>query len=173
MANELPDLIRKGLTVLFIGINPGMKSGKTGHHFAGPSNRFWKFLKDSGLTPVKLNPGDDHRLLDFNFGITNIVSRVTATAAEITPGELREGAEHLRSLLREFKPEIAVYLGKVVYRYFSGRSEFHWGVQPVSVIPEIVDVVIPNPSGLNRIPIPEQLEYYRMLKEIIDKTHSS
>ena len=38
----LRDRIRPGVRVLFVGINPGVRSALTGHHFAGFSNRFWE-----------------------------------------------------------------------------------------------------------------------------------
>ena len=88
----LPDLIESDLKILFIGINPGIRSAEVGHHFAGRSKRFWKFLFESGLTPVKYDAFHDYELLNLGYGITNIAPRTTATAAELTPAELKEGA---------------------------------------------------------------------------------
>lgn len=164
MEEGLPDLIRPGLKVLFIGINPGKRSGEVGRHFAGHSNRFWKFLFESGLTPVKYDAFHDYQLLDQGYGITNIAPRTTATAAELTPAELKEGALVLTKIIKENQPRIAAYLGKVVYQYLSNRKDFGWGIQETSLEAGIIDFVLPNPSGLNRMPIPEQLEMYRELK---------
>ena len=140
-----------------------------GHHFAGRSNRFWKFLFESGLTPVKYDAFRDYELLDLGYGITNIVPRTTATAAELNPAELKEGALVLLGKTREYRPRIAAYLGKVVYRYLSGRRDFDWGRQDLSLVSGVVDFVLPNPSGLNRMPIPEQLEMYQELRRVSER----
>ena len=63
------------MRVLFVGINPGVRSAITGHHFAGFSNRFWKLLYESGLVPESITAEDDGRLTEWGYGITNIVSR--------------------------------------------------------------------------------------------------
>lgn len=166
MNQVLADLLKPNLKILFIGINPGTRSAEVGHHFAGSSNRFWRFLFESGLTPVKYDAFHDYELLDLGYGITNIAPRTTATAAELTPAELKEGALVLLEKINQFKPRIAAYLGKVVYQYLSGRRDFGWGFQEPALVTEVIDFVLPNPSGLNRMPIPEQLEIYRELKRI-------
>jgi double-stranded uracil-DNA glycosylase len=79
----VPDVIASGLDVLFCGINPGLYSGATGHHFARPGNRFWPALHGAGFTERRLDPFEEHRLLDAGCGITNLVTRATATAAEL------------------------------------------------------------------------------------------
>ena len=165
----LPDLIESDLKILFIGINPGIRSAEVGHHFAGRSNRFWKFLFESGLTPVKYDAFHDYELLNLGYGITNIAPRTTATAAELTPAELKEGALVLLDKIRQSKPRIAAYLGKVVYRYLSGRKNFDWGRQEPTLVAGVIDFVLPNPSGLNRIPLPEQLKMYQELERTREK----
>lgn len=172
MGSTLPDIIRPDLSILFIGINPGTRSGEIGHHFAGRSNRFWKFLVESGLTPTRFDTFHDTDLLKLNFGITNIVDRVTSTAAELSPSEFREGAKSLLHKLTEYHPKVAVYLGKIVYQYLVHTTQFSWGRQPNGLIEGTIDFVIPNPSGLNRIPLPEQLEYYKQLRQMIEKISS-
>ncbi len=169
MKNGLPHLIKPDLEILFVGINPGIRSAEVGHHFAGRSNRFWKFLFESGLTPIKYDALHDYELLDLGYGITNIVPRTTATAAELTPAELKEGAVVLLERIREFKPKIAAYLGKVIYHYLSGRKDFEWGIQEVSLETGVIDFVLPNPSGLNRMPIAEQLDRYQELERVRER----
>jgi TDG/mug DNA glycosylase family protein len=166
-AGAVPDLLRPGLTILFIGINPGLTSGATGHHFAGRSNRFWRFLAETGLTPVKYRPEQDFQLLALGYGITNIVPRVTATAAELTPAELRAGAARLLTVLTEYRPMVAAYLGKVVYQYVVSSHKLEWGRQALPAVAGVNDFVMPNPSGLNRMPIPEQLRLYLQLREMV------
>src|SRR3954468_19339995 len=82
---RVPDLIRSGLRVLFCGINPGLYSAATGHHFARPRNRFWPALHAAGFTERLLKPWEEQLLLDDGIGITNLVPRTTATAAELRP----------------------------------------------------------------------------------------
>ena len=88
----VPDVIGPGLDVLFCGINPGRWSGAVGHHFAHPGNRFWKALQASGFTDERLTPGRQSELLRSGVGITNLVSRTTASAAEPQPGTNCDGA---------------------------------------------------------------------------------
>lgn len=160
----IPNLLKTDLKILFVGINPGTRSAELKHHFASPSNRFWRFLNDSGLTPTKFNPLEDYKLLELGFGITNIVSRTTATAAELSSAELKEGARVLRNTILQYRPQITAFLGKVIYQYFSGNKKINWGRQERSVVKGVQDFVLPNPSGLNRIPFPEQLQFFRELK---------
>jgi TDG/mug DNA glycosylase family protein len=165
---DVPDLLKPNLKIIFVGINPGTRSGETGHHFAGKSNRFWRFLAEAGLTPERIDPFKDFQMLELGYGITNIVARTTAAAADLHPAELRRGAERLLSVIAEYRPKIVTYLGKVVYQYLAKQSKFEWGLQATSVVPGVVDFVAPNPSGLNRMPIPEQLEKYRELKRLVE-----
>jgi TDG/mug DNA glycosylase family protein len=169
----IPNLVNHDLKILFVGINPGTRSAAVGHHFAGRSNRFWKFLYESGLTPMKLAGELDYRMLELGYGITNLVHRSTATAAELNREEMKEGAKNLLLFILEYRPKVAAFLGKDIYRYYArgaGKElmEFQWGLQPGETVPGVIDFVLPNPSGLNRIPIPNQLEIYRMLKQAID-----
>src|SRR5688500_154679 len=90
------DIIGPGLKVLFCGINPGLYSGATGCHFARPGNRFWPALHLGGFTPRRLAPHEKQEMLAYGLGITNIVMRTTAAAAELSNDEIRKGAAALR-----------------------------------------------------------------------------
>jgi TDG/mug DNA glycosylase family protein len=164
----LPNLLPSDIKILFIGINPGLRSAAIGHHFAGHSNRFWRLLADSGLTSGYLTAEQDSCLLDYHYGITNVVHRPTAGAAELTPSEFKAGAELLLLLMQQHLPRIAAYLGKDSYRYIAGRRDFGWGLQQPAISESIIDFVLPNPSGLNRMPFQEQLFWYKKLKERLD-----
>src|SRR3990172_281122 len=98
------DVIAPGLRVLFCGINPGLYSGATGHHFARPGNRFWPALHGAGFTDRLLDPSEEHRLLDAGCGITNLVPRATATAAELTKAELADARDELERKVQRFTP---------------------------------------------------------------------
>jgi double-stranded uracil-DNA glycosylase len=164
---EVPDIITSGLKVVFIGFNPGVRSAETGHHFAGYSNKFWKLLATAGLTPHQLRPEEDGSLPGMGFGITNIVTRPSRTAAEISREEFRQGRLILLEKLKCFRPQIACYAGIGVYREFAPRQRVVCGRQPDSVVDGIVDFVVPSPSGLNRATFAEQLVYYEELRRLM------
>src|SRR5579862_4292160 len=112
----LRDSVRPPVRVLFVGINPGMRSEAIGHHFAGYSNRFWKLLFESGLVPVFLKSEDDDRLPEFGYGITNVVARATPGIDALTAKEYSEGVRILRRKVRRAKPAIAAFVGLTVFR---------------------------------------------------------
>ncbi|MHB1421051.1 MAG: mismatch-specific DNA-glycosylase, partial [Bacillota bacterium] len=91
----IPDYLRLGLDILFVGYNPSILSGKSGHHYANPRNRFWQILNEAGLTPRKYRPEEDQYLLELGYGLTNIVARPTRSAAEITREEYAQGRQLL------------------------------------------------------------------------------
>ena len=160
----IPDTVAPDLDVLFVGINPGLYSGATGHHFARPGNRFWPTLHQAGFTPRLLRPDETDALLELGLGITNIVNRTTATAAELTPDELREGGDRLRVTIAAYRPRVVAVLGVTAYRAAFGRPKAAVGRQP-----ETLDGaelwVLPNPSGLNaHYQLPALVERYGELR---------
>lgn len=164
MLGTIPDHIREHLEILFVGFNPSLLSGTTGHHYANPSNRFWKILFEAGLTERLLKPAEDAALLEAGYGLTNIVSRPTRAAEEITSSEYAAGREILRDKIMQFRPKIVCFVGKGVYREFSGKRQIVWGRQPDSVVPGVDDFVAPSSSGLVRMKMEEVVEIYRELR---------
>jgi TDG/mug DNA glycosylase family protein len=148
VGKTVPDLIAPGLAVLFCGINPGLYSGATGHHFARPGNRFWPTLYAAGFTDHQVRPWEERRLLGYGLGITNLVARATATAAELEPDELRAGRARLERKVRRFRPQAVAVLGIGAYRLAFNLSRAPVGRQPASLGPAEL-WVLPNPSGLN------------------------
>jgi TDG/mug DNA glycosylase family protein len=144
----IPDALAPGLRIVFVGINPGLYSGATGHHFARPGNRFWKALHAGGLTPRVLRPDEERELLALGLGITNIVARSTAAAAELSAEELRAGARTLERKLRRTKPAFAAFLGLGAYRTALERPRAVVGEQPERIGDTRI-WLLPNPSGLN------------------------
>jgi TDG/mug DNA glycosylase family protein len=136
------------LAVLFCGINPGLTSAATGHHFARPGNRFWPALHGSGLTPRRLRPAEQAELLDLGLGLTNLVHRPTAAAAELTPAELTAGGQRLTRLVTELAPRLVAVVGISAYRGAFGHPKAVVGRQP-ELIGDRPVWVLPNPSGLN------------------------
>lgn len=144
----VPDVIARHLKVLFCGINPGLYSAAVGHHFARPGNRFWPALHAGGFTPRVFSPLQEQELLKLGYGITNIVARATASAAELPATELRSGGRQLIEKVRRYQPRVLAVLGVGAYRRAFGRPEASFGPQPKSI--EATRLwVLPNPSGLN------------------------
>src|SRR3954463_10059210 len=113
---RLTDQIGPGLRVLFVGINPGVRSALTGHHFAGPSNRFWKLLAESRLPPEPLTFQEDGRLGEFGFGITNLVARPSPGIDDLKPAEYLAGWKLVEEKIREYRPEIVALVAVTLYR---------------------------------------------------------
>jgi TDG/mug DNA glycosylase family protein len=144
----VPDLIAPDLRVLFCGINPGLVSAATGHHFARPGNRFWPALHTSGFTERRLQPSEERLLLDAGLGITNLVARATASAAELDPEELRAGRRTLVRKVRHYRPACLAVLGLGAFRLAFGQPRAQPGLQPNTLGPAAL-WLLPNPSGLN------------------------
>jgi len=142
------DVIAPNLRVLFCGINPGLYSGYTGHHFARPGNRFWPALFAGGFTPRLFKPAEEAELLSLGYGITNLVERATATAAELTNEELIAGGHRLLAKIATFAPQVVAVLGVTSYRGAFAQPRATLGDQPARLGRARV-WVLPNPSGLN------------------------
>jgi TDG/mug DNA glycosylase family protein len=161
----LADLIAPDLRVLFCGINPGLYSGATGHHFARPGNRFWPALHAGGFTPRQLSPWEEAELLAYGLGVTNFVARTTATAAELSDDELRAGAKRLHDKVLRYRPRVLAVLGVGAYRTGFGRKTAAIGPQ-VETIGDTRVWILPNPSGLNAHYTPKSLgELFRRFRE--------
>ncbi|MEO7987069.1 MAG: G/U mismatch-specific DNA glycosylase [Gemmatimonadales bacterium] len=144
----VPDLIAPDLSVLFCGINPGLYSAATGHHFARPGNRFWPALHASGFTDELLSAGEERRLLEYGLGVTNLVRRATAAAAELTQAELRAARSWLARKVARYRPRSVAVLGIGAYRIAFRQPKAGIGLQPRSLGSAVI-WVLPNPSGLN------------------------
>jgi double-stranded uracil-DNA glycosylase len=145
---RVPDVIAPGLEILFCGINPGLYSGAVGHHFARPGNRFWPALHRAGLTPRLLAPAEERELLSLGVGVTNLVARTTASAADLSREELSRGGRMLGRKVRRYRPRCLAILGIEAYRKAFGRREVEIGPQEERLGDTAV-WVLPNPSGLN------------------------
>ncbi len=141
-------MIAPGLRVLFCGINPGLYSAATGHHFARPGNRFWSALHAAGFTPRLLQPWEENELLGLGFGLTNLVARATAGADELAATEFVAGRRRLAAKVRRYRPRTVAFLGLGAYRHAFGRPQATLGPQPESFEGATV-WVLPSPSGLN------------------------
>ena len=161
---KIKDVIAPDLDVLFCGINPGLYSGATGHHFARPGNRFWPALHRSGFTPRLLSPFEELELLSLGLGITNVVAHTTATAAELTTSDVRNGGRRLMRKVRRYRPRFLALLGVTVYRTAFDEKNAQVGLQE-RTIGDTRIWLLPNPSGLNaHYQLPELAKEFRRLR---------
>jgi TDG/mug DNA glycosylase family protein len=142
------DVIAPRLRILFCGINPGLYTAAVGHHFARPGNRFWPALFAAGFTDRIVSPFDERELLHSGYGITNVVTRTTATADQLSREELREGGKQLVAKVRRYRPRVLAILGLGTYRTAWEKPKAVIGRQEETIGNTIV-WVLPNPSGLN------------------------
>jgi double-stranded uracil-DNA glycosylase len=160
---RLKDRIEPGVRVLFVGINPGVRSALTGHHFAGFSNRFWKLLWESGLLPDDITFEQDWRLPEFGYGVTNLVARPSPGIDDLEPAEYVEGWKTLDRKIRRYRPEVVALVGVTLFRaiqpLIAGEVDrktraamrsraIDLGLQPDTVHGARI-FVLPNPSGRN------------------------
>lgn len=143
----MPDVIKPDLDVLFCGINPGLWSAAVGHHFARPGNRFWKVLQLAGFSSELLGAEDDRRLLELGVGVTNLVPRSSAAAAELGRDELRAGGRRLVRTVSRYRPRFVAVLGMGAFRTAFDRPQAAIGEQPELLRGARV-WLLPNPSGL-------------------------
>jgi TDG/mug DNA glycosylase family protein len=160
----IPDVVAPGLRVLFAGINPGLYSAATGYHFARPGNRFWPALYAAGFTDRVLRPEEQWQLLPLGLGITNVVARATASAAELSPAEIRAGGRVLTAKVERLAPRWIAIVGITVYRTAFDRPGATTGRQEQT--PGGAGLwVQPNPSGLNASwPMPRLVEAFSELR---------
>lgn len=144
----VPDVIGPGLKILFCGINPGLYSAWSGHHFARPGNRFWPALFSGGITERLLRPDEEGALLQWGYGITNLVQRATLGSQELSPEELQAGGKVLVRKVQRFQPAAVAILGVSAYRLAFDAPAAQVGPRPHRMAGALV-WVLPNPSGLN------------------------
>ena len=162
--------------MLFVGINPGVRSGTIGHHFAGYSNRFWKLLWDARFVSERLGPEDDWRLPDFGLGLTNLIPRTTPGIDTLTRGEYVAGERVLRRKVRRWRPKVVAFVGVTLFRVVFKRRP----AEPVSlgVRPELFEgarvFVLPNPSGRNaNFSYSEMRAAFRSLRRLVPAVQSA
>ncbi len=160
ICDGLPDYLANGLSILFVGINPGLHSFRIGHHYAGPSNRFWKLLFEAGLVPHQLTCRDDHTLLEYGYGLTNLIAKPTAGIQDLMKEDFLQGRDGLRAKVEKYRPAILAILGISVARILfppeksgatikrTAREPIQTGLQS-QVFAGVRVFVLPNPSGRN------------------------
>ena len=163
------------MRVLFVGINPGVRSAQTGHHFAGFSNRFWKLLFEAGLVPQPITYEDDDRLPEFGYGITNICARPTPGIDTLDPAEFVVGRIKLRRKILRYRPAVVALVGVTVFRamFPEHRGPAMLGLQKQTIGGSAV-FVLPNPSGRNaNFSHAEMLRAFRRLRRYLTASSSA
>ncbi|KAL2715352.1 hypothetical protein V1478_015050 [Vespula squamosa] len=167
----LPDYLKENLDIVFVGINPSLMAAHRGKYYAGPGNHFYKLLYESGLTPKCITFEEDHKLLQYGIGLTNIVTRPTRSSADLKRIEIKEGAKIVEEKLRLFKPKIAIFNGKCIYEVYANKnskSPFHFGLQS-ELIGDTAVWVVPSSSArcANFPRMIDKLHFYSALKKYL------
>lgn len=160
----LPDHLAPQLRLLFVGINPGLISATAGHYYANPRNTFWRLLHEAQLTPVRLRPEEDCRLLEFGYGLTDIVKRPSRGARDLKAPEYTAGRKRLARLIRHFKPRAVCFNSKTAFEGFFGKGTCHrFGLQAVRLADRPV-FVLPSTSPANAaVPLAVKRRHFRAL----------
>ncbi|MFZ2059621.1 MAG: mismatch-specific DNA-glycosylase [Candidatus Binatus sp.] len=146
---KLRDILKPRPRILFVGINPSLRSEQMGHHFASPGNPFWRLLFAARLVPEMLTCEDDARLVEFDLALTNLCSRATRSAAELSTAEMIAGREVLARKIRRLRPRVVAFVGVSIYRRFFGVAQGQGAGPKKEQIFSARVFVLPNPSGLN------------------------
>ena len=166
----LRDVTAVNPQVLFVGINPSLRSAEAGHHFASPGNPFWKLLYAAGLIPIELGSEEDHRLAEFGMALTNLCQRASRAASELTSAELEAGKRTLLRKIRRVQPRLVAFVGVSIYRQLYPASNSKGAGPKPEVIYGARVFVLPNPSGRNAsFPgFEDKLVWFRRLKESLE-----
>jgi TDG/mug DNA glycosylase family protein len=155
--DTLPDYLREGLDIVFVGINPGAYSAQVGHYFATPQNRFWKAVNRSGLVPGHddLGPEDDASMPGYGIGFTDVVKRASNSAGSLRVADYRRWAPETKEKLLRYAPAIVCFNGLMGYRnyvrYADGvQTELALGRQQERIGSSLI-FVAPNPSPANAV----------------------
>jgi double-stranded uracil-DNA glycosylase len=164
MHHRLPDYLQPGLKVVFVGFNPGERSARIGHYYAGRGNQFWNFLYESGLVETRLRPEDDHRVLEFGLGLTDVVKRWSRSSNSLRAIDYKKGIPRLLTKLRHVRPRAVAFNGKLAYQKVVGAPA-PLGLQRETLSGARI-FVLPSTSGRNgSLTRAAKLRYFRLLAQ--------
>ncbi len=168
----LPDYLRRGMKLILVGCNPGERSARVGHYYAGRGNQFWPLLYESGVIPEPIGYEDDRRLIEFGVGLTDLVKRPTRGIEEIERQEFAEGRVLLAQKLEEHRPRVVAFNGKMVFEKFAGRL-CKLGLQKEKLYGAQV-FVLPSTSGQNAgAARAVKMRYFKKLAAVLKKLKDS
>ncbi|MGH9776218.1 MAG: mismatch-specific DNA-glycosylase [Candidatus Acidiferrales bacterium] len=157
----LPDYLRRGMKLVIVGCNPGERSARVGHYYAGRANQFWPLMYQSGVIPELLTHHDDRRIIEFGVGLTDLVKRPTRGVEDLIREEFAEGRVLLAKKLEEHRPRIVAFNGKVVYEKYSGKP-CKLGLQKETLYGARV-FVLPSTSAKNATGSGVKMRYFKKL----------
>ncbi len=163
----LPDYLRRGMRLIVVGCNPGERSARLGHYYAGRGNLFWPLLYDSGVVPELLDYRDDKRIIEFGVGLTDMVKRPTRGIEEIHREEFAEGRILLAQKLEEYAPQVVAFNGKLVFEKFAQRP-CKLGLQKDRLYGAQV-FVLPSTSRRNAVARGQRMRYFRQLAAVLKR----
>lgn len=163
----LPDHLRRGMRLVIVGCNPGERSARVGHYYAGRGNEFWPLLYDSGVIPEPLTYNDDRRVVEFGIGLTDLVKRPSKGIEDITREEFSEGRVLLAQKLEEFRPQLVAFNGKLVYEKFAGRRCV-LGLQKEKLYGAAV-FVLPSTSAKNAKGRGVKMRHFKQLAKVLNR----
>jgi TDG/mug DNA glycosylase family protein len=167
---RLRDVLMPHPRVLFVGINPSLRSKQVGHHFAGPGNPFWRLLYAARIVPEELTYSDDGKLVQYELALTNLCPRATRAASELGSDEIQRGKRTVLRKIARLQPAVVAFVGASIYRYFcANRPGSAVGPKPETILGARV-FVLPNPSGLNaNFPgFKDKLAWFEKLREFAE-----
>lgn len=166
----LPDIFAPRPRVLFVGINPSLRSAAVGHHYAGPGNPFWRLLYAARLIPEPLTSDEDRRMCEFGYAMTNLCPRPTRSAAELHRADLAAGLRSLKRKLARLRPEVVALVGVTLYKQLFPRASTGGAGEKPETISGARLFVLPNPSGLNAsFPgFAHKLVWFERLREFVE-----
>ncbi len=164
---SLPDYLRRGMKLLIVGCNPGDRSARVGHYYAGRGNQFWPLLYEGRIVPELLDSKSDNRVIEFCIGMTDLVKRATHGIEELERHEFAEGRIVLASKIEEYAPRIVAFNGKFAYEKFAQRT-CKFGLQKEKLYGAQV-FVLPSTSAQNVAGSGVKLRYFKQLGALLSK----
>ncbi len=163
----LPEMLRPGLDVIFVGAAPSYNAVESGHYYAGPRNRFWLLLFQAGFTPYQLHETEDSRVLEYGIGLTAVLPNMASSDNAALPPVSDEQREELRGRLVKLAPKVICYNGKDVFRMATGALDCRWGLQR-DKLAESLQFVVHSTSGRADGWGADRLYLFRELKRLVD-----
>jgi TDG/mug DNA glycosylase family protein len=163
----LPDYLRSGMKLVIVGCNPGDRSARVGHYYAGRGNEFWPLLYNSGIVPELLEHRDDKRMIEFGIGLTDLVKRPTRGVEELRREEFAEGRILLAQKLEQYTPQVVAFNGSNTYENFSQRP-CKPGLQKERLYGAMI-FVLPSTTEKDRSGNGTKLRYFRQLAKLLAK----
>jgi len=167
----LPDLVRPNMRVVFVGTNPGEKSARIGHYFAGATNMFWKLLHESNLTGERLTTELDRKLVRYGYGLTDVVKRPTRSTTELRRSDGNGSKNRLDGIIEKNEPHIVAFVGKAGYRFYLDENykKVKYGSQKFKIGRSSV-YLLPSTSGQSYADTSyqEKLYWYKKLRKYVN-----